>query len=1101
MAVDVADPGLKFEAMTLPHGTYKRKFDITKWIANWTIADKWDDINDGVFELPQSFTKSAQLLTVDQADHSNDVGTIIRVSRAGTNPPVPVLHYVLRQMDDTWDATKGTVTCILEGMDFYLDRARVPRHDYAAKPSRDPDWIYGAESVIRSIGGELTGEVVEVKTDATSGNFTLTFGAETTGNLAFNATAAQVETALELLTNIDDVDVSGVGDPLSPWTITFPSDLGNVSNITANIGTLNQPITASIIRNGGTMSPRPWHGSYNPVTKLMHGTYDQFEVVTTNMPAGDDYTLAVNGGLPVFAGDFCGAQIIQHVVPGRTYRASIPVRALAGTEVFRLVIRDMSENLIAATPDTSVGTTYTTLSIPTFTVPPGITEIIYRVGIINGGNPGAVYIGIQSAILAPGEAAALLGKMLLDVFTVIQSFGILTWVTPTFTATHDSGGVPWDEERSWSIKRRMSLLQVMEYARRWRYESSGIVWSVANARFEWNVYNPEGGGVDKANTGLGITGKSGGVLSSGALSVRMPDATYYDAEGTGGEWGEYNDTVMSAAWGRLEQYFPNAQGLASDDLEILAERLVQDSARKTAGVQIRMQAPVKEQLPWSGFRPGDRNIMVNLAPKKARNPMRCAGIVASGVRGTSTPVYDVHFGSMVYRGEVAVLQSLRVLRRKYETLEMVRAQEETLDPLLTAAGGKAPTFVIAASNSKETILGTNPRADYVCTGVSDQVIIRDAITQLASSGGGVILFREGDYYFSGPCVVANSVRLIGLGMEGTRFHMAAAANGDMWEVFASGATVEFVGMAMDGSKATQTSGSGCGIRANPNGATDIWVTDCDIFNFRGCGVDWSRHAGNFHITGSKVHGNTSHGLLLVWEGTYHVSDNDIWSNGGAGIWCDYAREFIVRGNRIYLNTSYGIAGGGTFQEDGQIIQANYVYGNGNTGILINGHAYIIDANWCVSNAGSGIAADGVAHPASVTDNHCNLNTLNGFTFGGTAGGTAAGNTAYHNGRHGFEVASGAWNLKGNTADSNGRTTHNTYDNIRIAGDNCDVVGNTCRQDTFANKVKYGINITATADATYCVTNDSRGAATANYLDAGTNTINVVAGPGGFGDNY
>jgi len=43
----------------------------------------------------------------------------------------------------------------------------------------------------------------------TGGTFTITFDGETTGNLDADATTAEVETELELLTNIDDVTVTG----------------------------------------------------------------------------------------------------------------------------------------------------------------------------------------------------------------------------------------------------------------------------------------------------------------------------------------------------------------------------------------------------------------------------------------------------------------------------------------------------------------------------------------------------------------------------------------------------------------------------------------------------------------------------------------------------------------------------------------------------------------------------------------------------------------------------------------------------------------------------------------------------------------------------
>lgn len=57
----------------------------------------------------------------------------------------------------------------------------------------------------------------------TGGTFTLGLGGETTAAIAFNATAAQVEAALEALSNVNagDVVVTGGPGPAAAWTVTF----------------------------------------------------------------------------------------------------------------------------------------------------------------------------------------------------------------------------------------------------------------------------------------------------------------------------------------------------------------------------------------------------------------------------------------------------------------------------------------------------------------------------------------------------------------------------------------------------------------------------------------------------------------------------------------------------------------------------------------------------------------------------------------------------------------------------------------------------------------------------------------------------------------
>ncbi|MFD3336044.1 hypothetical protein ACFWV1_25870 [Streptomyces sp. NPDC058700] len=55
----------------------------------------------------------------------------------------------------------------------------------------------------------------------TGGTFTITWSGQTTTALAYNATAAQVQTALENLSNITPGDVAVTGNAGGPWTLTW----------------------------------------------------------------------------------------------------------------------------------------------------------------------------------------------------------------------------------------------------------------------------------------------------------------------------------------------------------------------------------------------------------------------------------------------------------------------------------------------------------------------------------------------------------------------------------------------------------------------------------------------------------------------------------------------------------------------------------------------------------------------------------------------------------------------------------------------------------------------------------------------------------------
>jgi hypothetical protein len=70
---------------------------------------------------------------------------------------------------------------------------------------------------------------VTIDGTVTGGTFTLTYSAQTTSAIAYDATAAQVEAALVALNNINygDVQVSGGPGDEAPFYVTFTGDLGN----------------------------------------------------------------------------------------------------------------------------------------------------------------------------------------------------------------------------------------------------------------------------------------------------------------------------------------------------------------------------------------------------------------------------------------------------------------------------------------------------------------------------------------------------------------------------------------------------------------------------------------------------------------------------------------------------------------------------------------------------------------------------------------------------------------------------------------------------------------------------------------------------------
>lgn len=90
--------------------------------------------------------------------------------------------------------------------------------------------------------GTVATEVAEIVVDATGGTFTISFDGETTSALAYNVAAADVQTALMALSNVNpgDLTVSGGPGATAALVITFGGRYANadVPNITTDASSL-----------------------------------------------------------------------------------------------------------------------------------------------------------------------------------------------------------------------------------------------------------------------------------------------------------------------------------------------------------------------------------------------------------------------------------------------------------------------------------------------------------------------------------------------------------------------------------------------------------------------------------------------------------------------------------------------------------------------------------------------------------------------------------------------------------------------------------------------------------------------------------------------
>ncbi len=118
-------------------------------------------------------------------------------------------------------------------------------------------------------GSSNTNEVqtITLSPTPTGGTFTLTYDGQTTSAIAYNASAATVDAALEALSNIGAGDVAVTGSAGGPWTVTFGTALANqnVPQLTGNGAGLTGAATQSITVTATTAPSGPnwWSAAAN----------------------------------------------------------------------------------------------------------------------------------------------------------------------------------------------------------------------------------------------------------------------------------------------------------------------------------------------------------------------------------------------------------------------------------------------------------------------------------------------------------------------------------------------------------------------------------------------------------------------------------------------------------------------------------------------------------------------------------------------------------------------------------------------------------------------------------------------------------------------
>jgi len=104
-------------------------------------------------------------------------------------------------------------------------------------------------------------QVITLTSTPTGGTFPLSFSGQTTSAIAWNASAATVDTALEALANIGAGNLSVTGSAGGPWTVTFAGALANtnVAQMTGDSTNLTGGVVQTFVLSSVVASSGPNH--------------------------------------------------------------------------------------------------------------------------------------------------------------------------------------------------------------------------------------------------------------------------------------------------------------------------------------------------------------------------------------------------------------------------------------------------------------------------------------------------------------------------------------------------------------------------------------------------------------------------------------------------------------------------------------------------------------------------------------------------------------------------------------------------------------------------------------------------------------------------
>jgi len=379
----------------------------------------------------------------------------------------------------------------------------------------------------------------------------------------------------------------------------------------------------------------------------------------------------------------------------------------------------------------------------------------------------------------------------------------------------------------------------------------------------------------------------------------------------------------------------------------------------------------------------------------------------------------------------------------------------TLTGILTSSGtARIPTVTISANNSN---IGVKSGSQYICTGLRDDIIIQQAITELAS--GSRINFAEGDFSISSPIYITkSSITFSGVGY-GTKliFSSWSYLTDDHFGLFTTSQPVFGIvirDMVLDGGWTPTLPAINCstisGVAFNSS-VDNLTIENCKIQNFNyggvvtrlsGAIVKNARFAKNT-ITNIRINhaiGFDRDGELIVVEANIinqvgsagisiggesntmpniSITQNVITGGNGNGIGGGYLSTSTIVGNSI-SDFGQGISLGRSYN----VVIANNALGNCGRDYR-HSIDFVYNKNCIISNniisggTNNGIIiGDSINNDIIISGNIITGKDVDGLETLNNERVCIIGNLIYNNGGKGFEVSGSSCVITGNISYGN-----------------------------------------------------------------------------------